>query len=200
MKPKFLTLAVITCLLLAAVVIVRAQDNEARRHQLHSLGGPFIVYRTNVQQELKLSDDEKQKLQAKLPDYLSPDLKASDAREKLWAFLKDLLPTEQLKRFQQLELQHEGPSALLSRPEIARELNITDEQRAQFMSVVQNMRKELEPLMKEAHSGGNREEIRVRATKIYGEQEAKIEAILNDAQKARWKEMSGSPFDVFNDN
>ena len=200
MKTKLLTFTAITCLLLTAVGIVWAQDDEARKHQLHSLGGPFIVYRTNVQQELKLSDDQKQKLQANLPDYLRQDLKASEAREKLWAFLKGTLQAEQLKRFQQLELQHEGPAVLLGRPEIGKELNITDEQRAEFIGVVQDMRKKLEPLMKEAHSGGNREEIRVRATKIYGEQEARIEAILNDAQKARWKEMSGPRFDVFNDN
>ena len=39
-----------------------AQDEEARKHFLHELGGPFFVSRDKVQEELKLSDDQKLKL------------------------------------------------------------------------------------------------------------------------------------------
>src|SRR5262249_51990396 len=47
-----------------------AQDvpEEARKHLLHELGGPFFVSRDRVQEELKLSDDQKQKLRDKLSD------------------------------------------------------------------------------------------------------------------------------------
>jgi hypothetical protein len=204
--------AIIAFLLLAAACIARAQDEEARKHLLHTLGGPFIVYRTNVQEELKLSSDQKQALQEKLPGYLQEalDLEAGDREqkqsirqksyEKLWAYLNVILTGEQLTRCRQLELQHEGPAALVGRPEIARELKITDAQRNQFIAVVQDMQKKMEPLTREAHSGGDREAIRLRATKIYEDQEGRIEAILSESQRKQWKEMYGKPFDVFNDN
>ncbi len=44
----------------------RAQDAETRKHLLHELGSPFIISRDIVQEDLKLSDSEKQKLQEKL--------------------------------------------------------------------------------------------------------------------------------------
>jgi vacuolar-type H+-ATPase subunit H len=99
-----------------------------------------------------------------------------------------------------LELQHEGPAALLGRPEIAKQLNITDEERNQFIGIVQGMQNKMQTLMKEAHDRGNPEQIRLEATQIYADQESNIEAILSDPQKEKWKEMLGKPFDVFNDN
>lgn len=42
--------------------------------------------------------------------------------------MKETMNAEQFKRFEQLELHHEGPSALF-RSRIAQELKITDEQR-----------------------------------------------------------------------
>ena len=79
-------------------------------------------------------------------------------------------------------------------PEVARELKITDEQQNQFMGVVQEMQKKIEPLIKEAQSGGNREEIWPKIMKLRNEHEAKIEALLTDGQKKQWKEMIGNPF------
>jgi len=79
--------------------------------------GPFIVYRNNVQGELRLSDDQKQSLQERLPATLQEttrvfenlrNLQAKERKkvmqsfrqktgEKLWAFLKQTLTAEQLK-------------------------------------------------------------------------------------------------------
>jgi hypothetical protein len=78
-------------------------------------------------------------------------------------------------------------------PEIAKDLKITNEQRKQFMVVVQELHKKVAPLIKEAESGGNPEEIRPKVMKIRKEQEGKIEALLTDAQKKQWKEMLGKP-------
>jgi hypothetical protein len=213
MKLRSITLASIAFLSLAVAGVVWAQGEKPGQHQLHALGGPFIVYRANIQEELKLSDEQKQKLREKLPGYLQETAKVLEkglaagemrsirqkAYDEIWPFLKETLKADQLKRFQQLELQHEGPTALLGRPEIGQELKITDEQRNQLMGVVQDMKKRMEVMMKEAHSGGNQQEIWVKAKKIYADEEVKIEAILSDAQKKQWLEMYGRPFDVFND-
>jgi len=118
------------------------------------------------------------------------------AHEKLTAFLQETLKDEQLKRLRQLELQQEGPFALFARPDIGKELKITDEQRMQFMAVVQEMQTKIEPLIKETQSGGNPQEIGPKIKKIKKEQESRIEAMLSDTQKKLWKEMRGKPFDL----
>jgi hypothetical protein len=178
-------------------------------------GGPFLVFRDKVQEELKLSDDQKQKLLEKFPDYaqetkktfervqeLKPEAREKEmqshrkkSREKLAAFLKETLKAEQLKRLQQLELQQERPH-VLGRPDIRKALRITDEQMKQFMRVIQDMQKQIEPLMKEAQSGGNPEEIRPKVLKIRREYADKLEALLSDEQKKKWKEMVGQPLDL----
>jgi hypothetical protein len=190
--------------------------DEARKQLVEALGGgPFLVFRDKVLEELKLSDDQKQKLLEKFPDYAQETMKMFEkiqelkpeerekemqshrkkSREKLSALLKETLKAEQLRRLQQLELQQERPD-VLGRPEIRKELKITDEQIKQFMGVIQEMQKKIEPLMKEAQSGGNPEEIRPKVLKIRKEHADKIEALLSDEQKKKWKEMVGQPLDL----
>jgi hypothetical protein len=190
--------------------------DEARKQVVEALGGgPFLIFRDKVLQELKLSDDQKQELLEKFPDYAQETMKAfekiqelkpeereremqshrKESREKLSAFLKETLKAEQLNRLQQLELQQERPH-VLGRPEIRKELKITDEQRKQFMRVIREMQKKIEPLMKEAQSGGNPEEIRPKVLKIRNEYADKLEALLSDEQKKKWKEMVGQPLDL----
>jgi hypothetical protein len=205
----------VALLTLAAAGTARAQDEEMRKHILHELAGPFIVFRANVQEELKLSDVQKQKTEETIPDTLQEamrfmetvhDMPASErekaiqsyrekAGEKFMASLKETLKPEQLARLEQLQLQHEGPAAL-GRPEIRKELNITQEQLMKFMRVVQEMQKKIKPLMKEAQSGGNPEEIRPKVIKIRKEHEAMMVDFLTDEQKKLWHEKLGKPVDV----
>jgi Spy/CpxP family protein refolding chaperone len=161
-------ISAVTVLLLAAARLSHAQDDETRKHLLHELGGPFFVSRDPVQEDLKLSDEQKQKLREKLSPYVQEtktvqNLKAGERKqamgslrqkssEELETFLKETLTAKQFKRFQQLKLQYEMPPVMLQ-PEVGKELNITDEQRKQFMGLIQEMQKEMVPLMKEAKSG-----------------------------------------------
>ena len=193
-----------------------AQDipEEARKEIARNLHGPFMVYRDAVQEELKLTDEQKEKveehLRERLPDIMQffqslEGLNGEEREKKFQAFrqkeqekltsvLKATLKEDQSKRLHQLGLQQEGALALFhGGPEIAKDLKITVEQRKQFMAVVQELHKKVEPLIKEAQSGGNPEEIRPKVMKIRKEQEGKIEALLTDAQKKQWKEMLGKP-------
>lgn len=189
--------------------------DEARRQFIQFFGGPFLVYRDKVQGELKLSDDQKQKVEDDLKeriraameffqtaDALKPEEREKEhkayrekSREKLAAFLKDVLKDDQLKRLRQLDLQNDGLFALLGRPELAKELKITDEQRKQFMPVAQELQKKVQPLVKEAQSGANPQEIMAKIIKIRKAQEVKIQAILNEAQRKQWQEMVGKAFE-----
>ena len=193
-----------------------AQDipEQARKEIVQNLQGPFMVFRDAVQEELKLTSEQKEKLEEHLrellpdamqffqsmqgvkPEEREKEIKAyrPKVQEKLAAVLKETFKEDQRKRLRQLELQQEGAFTLFhGGPEVGKELKITDEQRKQFMAVVQEFQKKVGPLIKEAQSGGNHEEIHAKAMKIRKEHEGKIEALLTDAQKKQWKEMLGKP-------
>jgi len=191
--------------------------DEVRKHVVEALGGgSFLVFRDTVQDELNLSENQQEKLLEKFPEYVQETKKLFDRitnlkpeerekemqshrqkfHEKLAAILNQTLKAEQLKRLQQLELQQQGPHAL-GRPDIVKELKITQEQLNQFMGVFQDMSKKIESLTQQAQSGsGNPEEIRLKAMKIRDEHQGKLEAILTDAQQSQWQEMLGKPFDL----
>src|SRR3984893_16817263 len=151
---------------------------EARRQITETLGPPFLVFRDKVQEELKLSDEQKKKLEKRLQDTVQDAMQffqnlgdkkpeerekelhayVEKAQENLTAFLQGLLQEEQFKRLRQVMLQREGLFAL-GHAEVMKELEITDKQRQQFIEIVQEMQKKIEPLMKEAQKDGKPEVI-----------------------------------------
>ena len=192
---KLSSITTIACLLLAAAGIAPAQDEAARKHQSEP-GEPSIITRDYIQDEVKLSDDQKQKLSKTSPGFMK--ILDSHDNGNIWALVKDTLNAEQFTRFEQLELQHEGPPALF-RPGIAQVLKITDEQRQQFMGFVQEMSKEVQPLIQESKSAGTpekMEEFRLNVIKLRLDCLGKMVALMSDAQKKQWQAMTGKPFDT----
>jgi hypothetical protein len=196
-----------------------AQDipEQVRKDLSENLHGSLVVFRAKAQEDLKLTDEQKEKVEQHLrellpdamqffqsmeglkPEEREKELKAfrPKVQAKLAAVLKETLKEDQVKRLRQLELQRDGALALMhGEAELGKDLKITHEQRKQFMAVIQDMQKKIEPLIKEAHSGGNVEEIRPKAMTIRKEHEDQIEALLTDAQKKQWKEMLGKPLDL----
>jgi Spy/CpxP family protein refolding chaperone len=192
--------------------------DEARKPLVEVLGGPFFVFRDKAQEELKLSDEQKQKLQEKFPEYVEATMKVfektkdappeerekamqehrKESEGKLSALLKDVLDARQQERLFQLQLRQAGVFALIGENLAFKPLKITEEQRRKFKEVIQAMEKKIEPLAREGREGGNPEEIMAKVKKVRKEHEGKIEAILTDAQKQQWKELLGKPYD-FND-
>jgi hypothetical protein len=190
---------------------------RARQELTRNLDGSFVVFREKAQEDLKLTEEQKEKLEQQLLE-LAPeamqffqeihDLKGQErekqlnayrqkSREKLAAILKETLTEVQQKRLHQLALQQEGAFVLLhGGDEIRKDLKITNEQRKQFMGVVQGLQKKIAPLIKEAESGGDPEEIRPKIMKIRKEHEGQLEALLTDAQRKQWKDMLGKPLDL----
>jgi hypothetical protein len=189
--------------------------DDARRQIIEMLGPPFLVFRAKVQIELKLSDEQKKKLEKRLQDTVQEAMQffqhlqdakpeerqkehqayVKNAQEKLTAFLEGALKEEQLKRLREVMLQREGLFAL-GNAVVLKELEITDKQRRQFVEIVHEMQKKIEPLMKEAQKGGNPEEIRPKVMKIREEHVSRIEALLSDAQRAQWQRLLGKPLDL----
>jgi hypothetical protein len=187
---------------------------ENRKQVVEALGPQFVVYREKVLDELKVSDDQREKLMQHLQDRImetGPFLESlkdagperekkleehrKHAREKLAKQLKEVLQPEQLKRLRQVTLQQEGAFALGSE-DVRKELKITQEQMMKFMSVVQDLQKSVQRLVKEAQSGGNPEEIRPKVEQLRKDHAKKLEAILTDAQRKQWKELLGPPFEL----
>jgi hypothetical protein len=186
---------------------------EARKKLSHELGSSFLVFRDKVQEELKLTKEQKdmleqhlrellpdamlffQKIEGLKPEEREKELRAyrPKAQEKMAAVRKETLNEGQRTRLRQMELQREG---LFGDGEIWKDLQVTDEQRKQFVAVIQRMQKKIEPLLEEARKGGKPDEIRPKVMKMREDLEGKLEALLTDAQKKQWKEMLGEPVDL----
>jgi len=192
-----------------------AQDvpEEARRKLTHELGSAFLVFRNKVQEELKLTKEQKiqleQHLRELLPDAmqffqkiagLKPEEREKELRayrqkahENMVVVLKGALNEGQRTRLRQLELQREG---LFGDGESWKDLQITDAQRKQFVAVIQPMQKKIQTLLEEVQKGGKPDEIRPKVLKMRAELQGQLEALLTEAQKKQWKEMLGKPVEL----
>ena len=109
---------------------------------------------------------------------------------------KDLkLTKEQIKRIQQLSLQYEGTRAL-NRPEIAREVGITESQKKKMKEIRDNygkLRSEYYKLRRTDRTKARKkyEEL----TKEYRGLSKKIVDVLTSTQKRKYEKMKGKPFD-----
>ena len=129
-----------------------AQDitEEMRDKLAHNIGISFLLFRTQAQAELKVTQEQKEKLdqylQTLLPEALQALQKSKGERgkynqkthEEMAAVLKDILNKDQRTRVHQLELHKDG---LFGADWNMKELQITGEQRKQFMTPVQEMQK-----------------------------------------------------------
>ena len=178
---------------------------ELRDKLAHNLGGSFLLFRTKVLGELRVTPEQKAKLDQYLrtlrPEALQVLQKNNGGRgkynqkthEERAAVLKEILTEDQRTRLHQLELQKDG----LFGPEWnMQELQITDAQRQQFMVPVQEKQKQTQALMAEIHKGANPDEIRPKALQLRLDLEVQLETLLTDVQKKKWKEMRGQPVDL----
>ena len=114
--------------LVCAQAAAQGIPEEALKKLRHDVGGSFLVSRDKVQEDLKLTNEQKEKLEQHLqellpdavqffqkihglkPEERKKELKAYrlKAQEKLAALLKETLNEGQRKRLRQLELQREG--------------------------------------------------------------------------------------------
>ena len=184
-----------------------AQDipEEVRSKLTHNIGSSFLVFRDKVQGELKVTKEQKEKLDQHLrellPDAMQVLQKSKGEREKynqktheeMAAVLKETLNEGQRTRLHEMELQRDG---LFGPAWNMKELQITDEQRKQFMAPTQETQNKTKALMEQIQKGANPDEIRPKVLQLRLDLEVKLEALLTDAQKKQWKEMLGKPVDL----
>jgi hypothetical protein len=171
-------------------------------------GGLFLLTRPEVQAELKMTDAQKsqvQEMSAKMREanqgrFQQLQNASQEERVKLQAEMQaeqtkavnGILNPDQQKRFKEISLQQQGLQSL-AMPTVADELKLTAEQRTQVQSILQQRREAMGGLFQQ---GGDRQAAMEKMQALTKESDAKILALLTDAQKAQWTQMTGTPFNL----
>jgi uncharacterized membrane protein len=172
--------------------------------------GAALVFNKSVQDELKLTDDQKQqltKVQTKQREAMQKVFQeAAGDREKMREAMqaaqketaKDIngvLKPDQQKRFKQIQLQVGGARALQN-PETASQLNLSDKQKEEVKGILDDAQKDSREILQDAQ--GDRERMQAalkKIQKVNQDATAKALKVLNADQQTKYKEMTGSKFD-----
>jgi Spy/CpxP family protein refolding chaperone len=176
-------------------------------------GGPGLLANKSVQQELKLDAQQTEKVTklaeelgakrreegAKLQD-LAPEERRTKmqevmktANENSRKTLKEVLTADQLKRFEQVELQQRGINAFADAA-VEKQLKLSDDQKAKLKELSDSTSGQMREIFQS--SQGNFQEAREKMAPLRKESMAKASALLDSGQKATWKELTGEPFEV----
>ena len=161
----------------------------------------LLLRQKSVQQELKVSPE----LTKKVVDFTNKQREAFGAALKLGEeerkqklmemakenkqFLDDNLSPEQHKRLFQITLQVTGLHEL-NRPEVAKALNLSEEQQQKFKDLQTDHRKQLVEIFQSKERDSRNEKL----AKLREDTRNKVRAILTDEQKAKVQELVGEPF------
>lgn len=175
-------------------------------------GYAMLLGNDSVQKELKLEDQQiekckeiGEKAREKMTEArtATEGLDQDERRNKMMALNREInestmkaagefLKPEQVTRLKQISYQQHGANAF-SDPEVQKKLNITESQKTDIQSIVQESMGEMVTFEE------NRDDREAMMKKI-GEHRkqtlAKAEAKLNDEQQKSWKELLGSPFEI----
>ena len=162
----------------------------------------LLLRQKSVQKELKLDEDTVKKIMEftnKEADEYGKALKDLKGKERAAKFeelekankkfLEDNLSADQRKRLEQVTLQVTGLYQL-GRADVAKLLNLTEEQQTKFEDMQKEARKALEEIITSTERAGKNEKL----AKLREETNKKILAALTDEQKAKVKEIVGEPF------
>jgi Spy/CpxP family protein refolding chaperone len=218
---KILGISVLAGLLALLVATAQAQRPGRFGGGGFGFGGPgALLNNKSVQEELKITDEQKTKIQEIAKETREKreaiigkvDFKDQESRAKAKeAFEQNkdklmeigqasekamlaVLDDGQKKRFKQIETQF-GGLASFQNEEVVKALNLTDEQKEKIKVIAEDVTKDVTDLFKE-FSKENRQENQKKIVQLRKEGMEKAVAVLNDAQKAKWKELTGDPFEV----
>lgn len=174
------------------------------------MGGPRLLLNPSVQQELKLSPEQVQKIQALFgqqggappgggPPGGGGQRMTPEEREKMRAEqekqIKQILDANQYERYQQISLQQEGPAAF-ARKEVADALGLSEAQRNQVRSILDAQRQAQQEMFQGGGGGGDRQAMMEAMQKLREETNKKLLAVLTKEQSDKWTAMLGKPFQI----
>ena len=171
-----------------------------------------LLGNASVQKELKLNDEQSAKAkevsekiggEAREKFQGFQDLSPEERREKMQTVNKEttestlkavgeFLKPEQIARLKQISYQARGAMAF-SDAEVASKLNITDSQKSEIQTIVQESSGKM-PTREDFND--DREAAMKKSAEVQKGTLAQITAKLNDEQQKTYKELLGAPFEV----
>jgi hypothetical protein len=138
-----------------------------------------LLRRGDVKKELDLSEEQTEKLPAAV-------LKA----------VGEVLNDKQMKRFRQIQLQSPGYQlqAFLKDEQLRKDLKINDSQTKSIEEVLEDQKKELAELFKEAKGAGGFKGLGEKMQGITKETKEKVMGVLTSDQKKQYKQIIGDEF------
>ncbi|GBC90668.1 MAG: hypothetical protein N2045_10225 [Fimbriimonadales bacterium] len=159
----------------------------------------MLLMRPDVQRELNLTEQQKAKINEmqqamRVAMQELRNLPPDQRRQRMEEIRQKNDPTTvltdaQKKRLRELELQWQGPMALMN-PEIAREVGLTQEQQSKIQGILQE---QFQAMRERFQQGGGQPDPQA-FEKARQELENKILAVLTPAQREKWNQMLGKPF------
>jgi Spy/CpxP family protein refolding chaperone len=117
--------------------------------------------------------------------------KAAEMSKEALAVLKP----EQSKRLKQLQYQRDGVMVLATSEDARKELNLTQEQADKIKAISDDQRTQMREMFQGGGGGGgDRQEAQKKMEELRKTTQTKLEGVLTDEQKTKWKEMLGEPF------
>ncbi len=174
-------------------------------------GGINLLTNKSVQKELKLTDEQIEKATKAATEMRE---KMTEKRQELQglegeemaAIQKEMgveskkltdaiLKPEQTKRLEQITLQQSGFRAFAT-PDVQSKLKFNDEQKNKIKDLSDEAQGQMRELFQSAQGGGDRAEMMKKMTELNKQNNEKALAVLTAEQKKAWKELTGEPFTI----
>jgi hypothetical protein len=98
---------------------------------------------------------------------------------------------QQMTRFQQLQLQSQGPAALMN-SDVATRLNLSDEQRTRLRDLDTQFQRQMRDFT--GPDAARRQDFRTRWETFQRESNSRLNSLLDENQRRTWREMTGERF------
>jgi hypothetical protein len=182
----------------------RPADKDKDEEALPGVGAVEIMLlrQHSVREDMKIGDKEA----TRINDFASRQWKKAQELDKLSGkeqdekfdalakenekFLDEILKPEQRKRLNQITMQLAG-LLYVTKPEIAAELKLTDDQKKKAHELQQEAHKEAQAILR---SNKDREVKKEQLEEMRMANRKRLMGLLTDDQKAKWKAMAGEPF------
>ena len=168
-------------------------------------GGFGLLNNKGVQEELKITEEQKEKITAARKELFKGGggFKKDQSKEDREKALKemeattkkliaDILKPEQAKRLKQIEWQQSPSTTLISVEEVTKEIKLTDEQKEKIKGIVEDNTKEMPKFSKDVDF----KEFQEKLTNLRKELKTKTLKVLTEEQTKKWTELTGAAFEV----
>jgi hypothetical protein len=179
--------------------------------------GQGLLTNKSVQKEMKVNDEQLKKIDAltrvlskqrtievsklqRMP--VTPQERRAKLRDLTWEIhdaevkiMSDFLKPEQVKRFEQITVQHAGLFAF-STPPVQRRLKLTEQQLTK-VTIIRDEASQRDGSRTELLEKSVKDpEAKKKTAEVEKQTMEKIVALMSDEQKATWKDLTGEPFEV----